>query len=976
MNIVTTLRCHELRHARLVAYVSVCSLFAWGLVNARLAAAEAAPPGVVVLANRTAGPVKFSVVAPGVEARHEKLAVGDLVTLPAADGLEIEFGPAQQPERRPLAANAIYFILPSDGGTLELHEVGLEGDEAAATDGGAGVAPAGSIDQRLADGVITVKLLVDDEQRGTRSYWEKRLLQRLELCSKVLQRQCGLRLEVVAVGTWQSNDSLQDAFEALREFEQRVDPAPARLAIGVASQRLTWHEQELHQASLAMPLSRHLLIPEVVEHMQPDAPFEILLHALGHWLGATHSPEAGSAMRRPQELPEDAPVRRVLTYDPISALVMGRVAQELQFRGVQRVEQISPDGRRQLAAAYRTLRELLPEDDAVALAMTQLGIDPGAAGPVAADPPGGAPAPEGPQADKSDVEESVPVLFAQAAVEALPSAANKPALAAADRLAIAPAAIAEIATRMATTADPVRELQTAAIKQRRADWGYWGADPEKYSTWTKHSNRLIPIYTFGAKLDAYRGQRSPYRNPQSLSALYGRTPDATLNPAADYFDQSAVYDLQLQAAGQGKKNIILFVFDGMDWVTTWAAATFVNGNVAYREGRGTGLSFQDYRGAETDFGFFVTSPAADRLKYNVNTQTVQPSADPERDYAFGGYDPIKGGAAPWQPGNDPVYLMGASKDRPHVVADSASTATTMCAGRKTYNTAINVDMTGRQLETIAHRLQKEGRSVGVVTSVPVSHATPAAAYAHNVERHDYQDLFRDQVGLKSVSHPEQPLPGVDVLIGCGWGEQLKQDRTQGDDFVAGNAYVADADLAALDRVRGGKYRVVQRTPGAAGGPLLAAGAQAAADAGQRLFGFFGVGGIARPGSPGGHLPYRTADGNYNPTAGAFGLIEEYKPQDVLENPTLAEMTQAALTILERNPKGFWLMVEAGDVDWANHDNNLDNSIGAVQSGDAAFRAVVEWIENHGGWSDTVLIVTADHGHHLMLTKPEAIAAAK
>ena len=55
------------------------------------------------------------------------------------------------------------------------------------------------------------------------------------------------------------------------------------------------------------------------------------------------------------------------------------------------------------------------------------------------------------------------------------------------------------------------------------------------------------------------------------------------------------------------------------------------------------------------------------------------------------------------------------------------------------------------------------------------------------------------------------------------------------------------------------------------------------------------------------------------------------------------------------------MVEAGDVDWANHSNNIDNSIGAVLSGDSAFKSVTGWIEANGGWDDTVVLVTADHG---------------
>ncbi len=62
------------------------------------------------------------------------------------------------------------------------------------------------------------------------------------------------------------------------------------------------------------------------------------------------------------------------------------------------------------------------------------------------------------------------------------------------------------------------------------------------------------------------------------------------------------------------------------------------------------------------------------------------------------------------------------------------------------------------------------------------------------------------------------------------------------------------------------------------------------------------------------------------------------------------------------------MVEAGDVDWANHANNIDNSIGAVISGDLAFRTITNWVEKHGGWEETAVIVTADHGHFLHITR--------
>jgi len=86
------------------------------------------------------------------------------------------------------------------------------------------------------------------------------------------------------------------------------------------------------------------------------------------------------------------------------------------------------------------------------------------------------------------------------------------------------------------------------------------------------------------------------------------------------------------------------------------------------------------------------------------------------------------------------------------------------------------------------------------------------------------------------------------------------------------------------------------------------------------------------------------------------------------------MTTAALDVLaSRGP--FWLMVEAGDVDWASHANNIDTAIGAVRSGDAAVATLFSWIEANGGWDDTVVIVTADHGHMFTLDDPEAFAAA-
>jgi alkaline phosphatase len=206
------------------------------------------------------------------------------------------------------------------------------------------------------------------------------------------------------------------------------------------------------------------------------------------------------------------------------------------------------------------------------------------------------------------------------------------------------------------------------------------------------------------------------------------------------------------------------------------------------------------------------------------------------------------------------------------------------------------------------------------------------------------------------------------LIGTGWGEYDRKGNYQGTDFVPGLKYITADDLERVDVRHGGRYRVVERTAGVYGKEALAKAADEAAASGWRLLGFFGAGTSS-------HLPYRTADGRFNPAANSKFAAEKYSAADLRENPSLVDITLAALTVLSRNPNGFWLMVEAGDVDWANHDNNLDNSIGTVLDGDDAVRAIAEWVETHGGWKDTVLIVTADHGHYLHLTKPEVIAGA-
>lgn len=521
--------------------------------------------------------------------------------------------------------------------------------------------------------------------------------------------------------------------------------------------------------------------------------------------------------------------------------------------------------------------------------------------------------------------------------------------------------------------DHVRDLQTQAIETGKADWGRWGSHTDKYSSWVSHSNRLVPIYAFGMGLESVSGDNSPYRSVEKLRRLFGKVPTGTVNPEAEYFDQTNVYSLQKAAVASGKKRIILFVFDGMDWQTTLAAATYNAGAVKYRAGRGSGLAFQDYTKTQTDFGYFVSTPHNDGTKKNVNLQTVENPGGTKPS----GYSSRIGGRYPWSEPLDPLYPIGLGRDFRHVYTDSSSSATSLCSGIKTFNGAVNVYPDGKYVEPLARQLQRDGFAIGLVTSVPISHATPACGYANNVSRSDYQDLTRDLLGLKSISHPQESLPGVDVLLGAGWGEDRLIDTGQGSNFNSGNTaenrYLAAVDLKAIQSQKHRRWTTVLRESGKNGEGALVKAAQHAVDAKTRLFGMFGV--------KKGHLPFQTADGGFDPTVSAGAAVgnlattvaaEEYSQADIGENPTLAQMTNAALTVLSARSDQFWLMVEAGDVDWANHANNIDNSIGAVLSGNSAFKSVTDWVETNGGWEDTAVFVTADHGHYFVLEKPEAL----
>ena len=77
-------------------------------------------------------------------------------------------------------------------------------------------------------------------------------------------------------------------------------------------------------------------------------------------------------------------------------------------------------------------------------------------------------------------------------------------------------------------------------------------------------------------------------------------------------------------------------------------------------------------------------------------------------------------------------------------------------------------------------------------------------------------------------------------------------------------------------------------------------------------------------------------------------------------------------MLHAHSDRLWLLVVAGDVDFAQHNNNLDTMIGAIYSGDVAVRAIADWVEANSNWKESIMIVTGDHGHYFVLDDPSAL----
>ena len=228
--------------------------------------------------------------------------------------------------------------------------------------------------------------------------------------------------------------------------------------------------------------------------------------------------------------------------------------------------------------------------------------------------------------------------------------------------------------------------------------------------------------------------------------------------------------------------------------------------------------------------------------------------------------------------------------------DSASTATSISTGHKTYSGTINMDETGTiAYETIAEKVHEQlGMSVGVISSVNLNHATPAAFYAHQASRNDYYEI-----GLELVES------GFEYFSGGGL---LKPTGAEGD----------QEDLYTLAKKAG--YTVARTQAEAEAvteGPVII-------------------------------IDEHLADGD----AMAYEID---RTEDMW---SLADHVSKGVEVLEKDEDGFFLMCEGGKIDWACHANDAASSIHDTKALSDAVQVAIDFAAEH--LDETLILVTGDH----------------
>jgi hypothetical protein len=339
---------------------------------------SSAGAGVVVLTSRAKDKVAFTVVQPDGRQSRQELLYQDVISLPTAGSVTVAFLDGALTRRYLLRANGIYYFR-SEGTRLDLLQQPIPG---------LSPLPANSPAPRPSDGppdslyTISVKILADEKEPRVRRLWEKEYRQRIAAASAIFERCCRIRFQVVAVETWNSGNNVHDFLRLMNDFEAKVKPDPARLAIGFTGQYAGLQEDQ-RMGGARGPFRSHVLVREWGRDIADSERLEILVHELGHYLGAPHSAEPQSVMR-PDFSDRQSRARSYrIRFDATNTLVMCLLDDEFRHRPFEHLGQLPSAVKDQLRPLYRSLAAALPNDPAAPRYLSMLDQSLGLAGAAA-----------------------------------------------------------------------------------------------------------------------------------------------------------------------------------------------------------------------------------------------------------------------------------------------------------------------------------------------------------------------------------------------------------------------------------------------------------------------------------------------------------------------------------------------------------------------------------------------------------------
>ncbi len=282
--------------------------------------------------------------------------------------------------------------------------------------------------------------------------------------------------------------------------------------------------------------------------------------------------------------------------------------------------------------------------------------------------------------------------------------------------------------------------------------------------------------------------------------------------------------------------------------------------------------------------------------------------------------------------------------------DSAGTMTAMASGVKTDVGVIGIDEAvergncasgkGHELVTSLELAEIAGKSTGIVSTARITHATPAATYAKSADRNweDISDMPASEsancedIASQLVNFEKNlearfsgvDVDGIEVVMGGGRRHFLPKD-------AAFNS--ADA-VSAVEGDRTDARNLVtewQTTYPTGTYVMDQTGFDAISDDATKVFGLFNES----------HMQYEADRGN-----------------DIAGEPSLSQMTEKAINVLDNNDKGFFLTVESGRIDHAHHAGNAYNALNDTIELANAVKVAME----NTNPEETLIVVTADHSH--------------